>query len=769
MRLIQRIASLACLLLFLSATSYSQTLKKDYLTYIQQAAELGWQEYPDVIASWKKAVQPSPLWGYDAPAQPIYLADILGFLYQHTHDNAYAEKVRQILIEYGSLRDAYPKDYWKTRAEYRNGMPALSNFFFMPAYSRAYLQIRDSRALDARSRESIERDLAQSLDYVFTFPEWGAMNRAMLRAEALYYGALALPRHANVGRWKQLAETLASDSLKQWEVEDASHYQPIWLLSVFSYAEISGRKDFFDSPIVHYYMEYFLNLLAPHGNVADFGDAHWNSGWDRFVPVFEKAASVYRNPQYKHVAREMLVRTRQRLLAARQKTGQPLELNGQPILYGGTGFGSALTDAYRWADDAIVPKVPTSLSREVLEDVIGKKIVFRNGWDPTSTFLLLNYRDEGDGGLLQRDYLRQTLSVEEEKMHHGHADENSICLLMSGGSVLLHDGGYRDDLPSGKWGAYRADYFHNRVVARKNKRAAGQDLFEFMRNSGAYRTVQTQKIDFLNFKDLDVSRTRLVDAELGYEWDRIVTYVKADDFFIVVDGIRVRTPGYYTFANLWHTRKIIEQGKRFFSTVIDAIGTETLPADRSLLVVFPENEAKEVGSYSEKRHYQDETALYQTVSSQYAAGAFEFFVTILVPQAKGANSAQVVEKFKLLRADHFPQALGIEFQEGSSKSVVLVKLDLEMALARENIRPRYLYDLGRVRCGELETDASYAFTRENGGTVRYSAATFTKLSYRGQPLIEAEPTTFPLQLDGAPPRVGFPKWRFWEGEVPVRN
>ena len=180
---------------------------------------------------------------------------------------------------------------------------------------------------------------------------------------------------------------------------------------------------------------------------------------------------------------------------------------------------------------------------------------------PTSTFLMLNYRDEGDGGLLQRDYLRQTLSVEEEKMHHGHADENSICLLMSGGSVLLHDGGYRDDLPSGKWGAYRADYFHNRVVARKSKRAAGQDLFEFIRNSGAYRKVQTYKIDFLNFKDVDVSRTRLVDADLGYEWDRAITYVKAGDFFIVVDGIRVRTPGYYTFANLWHTRKIIEQGQ----------------------------------------------------------------------------------------------------------------------------------------------------------------------------------------------------------------
>ncbi len=767
MRLIQRMVWLACLWLVLPATSYSQTLKRDYLTYIQQAAELGWQEYPGVIANWKKNVKPSPLWGYDAPAQPIYLADILGFLYQHTQDAAYVQKVRQILIEYGQLRDAYPKDYWKTRAEYRNGMPALSNFFFMPAYARAYLRIRDSRALDARSRETIEGDLAQSLDYVFTFPEWSAMNRAMLRAEALYYGAVALPRHPNAGKWKQLAETLASDSLKQWEIEDSSHYQPIWLLSVFSYAEISGRTEFLDSPIIRYYMEYFLHLLAPHGNVADFGDAHWHSGWDRFIPVFEKAAAAYRNPQYKYAAREMLVRTRQRLQTARQKAGQPLELKGQAILYGGTGFGSALTDAYRWADDSIIPQVPTALSREVLEDVIGKKIVFRNGWDVASTFLMLNYRDEGDGGLLQRDYLRQTLSVEEEKMHHGHADENSICLLMSGGSVLLHDGGYRDDLPSGKWGAYRADYFHNRVVARKNKRAAGQGLFEFIRNSGAYRKVQTQKIDFLNFKEVDVSRTRVVDADLGYEWDRAITYVKARDFFIVVDGIRIRTPGYYTFANLWHTRKIIEQGKQFFSTAIDAIGSETLSSARSLLVVFPENEAKEVGSYPEKRHYQEEIALYQTAASHYGAGALEFFVTILVPQREGENAARAAEQFRLVKADRFPQAIGVEFQEGDAKSVVLVKLDLEMDQTRDNIRPRYQYDLGKVRCGEIETNASYVFAHENQGRLGYSAATFTKLFYRGQTLIEALPTTFPLQLDGAPPRVSLPKWRFWEGEVAV--
>ena len=73
-----------------------------------------------------------------------------------------------------------------------------------------------------------------------------------------------------------------------------------------------------------------------------------------------------------------------------------------------------------------------------------------------------------------RDYLRDSLPVEEEKMTHGHADENSIVSLMSGGSILLRDGGYRDYMPSGPFGAYRQDYFHNRLVIRPEKIFMGQ-------------------------------------------------------------------------------------------------------------------------------------------------------------------------------------------------------------------------------------------------------------------------------------------------------
>ena len=145
------------------------------------------------------------------------------------------------------------------------------------------------------------------------------------------------------------------------------------------------------------------------------------------IAIFEKGAAVYRDPVMKWAAQSIL-----RTVTSRTDTM-------------GVGESYSLTDAFRWSDESIVPARPTSLSQDVLDDVIGKKVVFRNGWADSSMYLLLNYCDEGKWGFPYREYLRNTISVEHEKMTHGHSDENSIVLLMNKGSVLLHDAGYRDD------------------------------------------------------------------------------------------------------------------------------------------------------------------------------------------------------------------------------------------------------------------------------------------------------------------------------------
>lgn len=738
----------------------AQTSRREYLRMLRESAEQGWKVNPQVVADWKRTARPSDLWGYDSPAHPVYTADVLGYLYQETGERIYAERARDLLASYGDLREVIPPDYPTRRAEYRQGVPAIANFFIMPPYARAYQRIRESGVIDPPSREKIERDLAFSLDHTFHFPEWGAHNRAMLRAESLYYGALAIPNHPHAGRWKQMAETLAADSLEQWEIEDATGYQGVWLYAVFSYATIAGREDALLSPMIRYYLDYFVQLLTPHGNLADFGDSHWNAGWERFVPVYEKAATLYRNPHYKYVAAELMRR-------ANERQARAAGVRGDPILFNLT-VGSVFTDAHRWADDAVPAIRPTNGSREVLDDLVGKKFVFRNGWGPESTMMVVNYRDEGDAGRLGRDYLRQTISVEEEKMHHGHADENSITLLMNGGSVLLGDGGYRPDLPSGPYGAWRADYFHNRVVARKNRRDRLQPVEEFLRNSGGYRKVRTQKIDFLKLREVDYSRSRLIDEELGYTSDRAVVYLRDRGWFVVIDGIKVLRSDYFTFTNLWHTRHALRLDGQRYETLIDRIGSDLLPGNQALQIHFPENgPGKQIGTYSTSRNFQAETAIYQTVSAFYNSGDTEYFVTILQPHDRRTTTVDQLPRFRLLEVDRPGKGIGLELEENGQRVVLAVKFDLEVDLAREPVGPRYRYDLGRIRYGDFETDGSFLFARLANGQASYSASTMTGVRYRGQVLMEALPNTFGLQLDGAPPRTGFSKWRSWEGSAAV--
>jgi hypothetical protein len=594
-------------------------------------------------------------------------------------------------------------------------------------------------------RETIERDLAHSLDFVFYFPEWGAHNRALLRAEGLYYGALALPDHPNASKWKQMAETIAADNLSEWEIEDASLYIAVWLKSLLSYAEIAGREDILDGIVMRYNAEFFKRLFTPARTIPDYGDADWNPMTDYFIAVFEKLAAHYGDSELKWIANQMYER---------------MEEENRPR---GVGAASSFMLAYGWADDDLEPRQPSSLSQEVLDDIVGKKVVFRDGWAPENTYLLLNYRDEGDGGFAHREFLRNTLSVEEEKMHHGQADENSIIMLLNEGSVLLHDGGYRSGLPSGPYGGYRSDYYHNRIVVRKDMRDRAQEVPEFIRNSGAYRPVKTHKVDFLTFEDVEVSRTRLIDEAVGYEWDRIVAYLKEEDFFVVVDAVKATETDFFTHTNLWHTQTVHERGENYYETSIDSIGSVVLPQNKRLLIAFLENEAKQDNTFVHDRHFQEETAIYQTQASHYRAGDYEVFVTALIPKDEGESAANLVDRLEVIRPESYPKAVGVTLENGGRTTYLGFKIDLESELARENIRPRYTWEEGRTRFGDLETDAHFIYATVEDGEIRYAASQVLKVIYGDQVLMEALPNTHGLQLDGAPDRVGYVKWRSWEG------
>ncbi len=560
-----------------------------------------------------------------------------------------------------------------------------------------------------------------------------------------------------------------------WQIEDATIYNGVWLYALLGYSEaLDKQKDLFKTPEMYYYAQYYLHLLSPAGMVPDFGDAHWETNWAYYLVFFEAAAAAYHDPQLKWAATTIA----RKFIDFRN--------------FRNIGLAYMLLDVFRWGTDVLEPVPPSTLSTEVMEDVQGKKIVFRSGWDPQSTYLLLNYRDEGDGGLNFRDYLRDTIPVEEEKMTHGHSDENSLVLLMSGGSVLLRDAGYRDFMPSGPFGAYRQDYFHNRLCVRPEKiwmgqkkdesrysirdEVPGQAVLDFLHNAGSYRRVRTQKVDFLTFEDFDYSRTRLRDDDWGYEWDRVVVYIKRPEIFVVLDIFKARREEWFTIANLWHTQKVLTRGEHWYRTSYEKIQQNALPTEKDLLILFVPTQPILEGVEPIRRHYQAEFMIHQTIAQHFELGETVGFATVLIPHSQEAGYLNWPGRVRVLPAGPERAALGIAIETDDQTVFVGAKTDLRRDISRDWRRPRYTYEAGKVRLGEFETDGDLVFgsliknkTPSSGDKLSYTVVNLTKAFFRGRVLIEAKPSLFGLAFDARPDGPGVGKLRYWRERVDLEE
>jgi len=744
-----------------------------YLAYARASADWTWQHYDELIDRWKKTFDPNNVFGYRAPGGLLEMATIYAYFFEKDKKPEYARRAKKVLLTYGDFRSLFPDAARKKRFDYEEGVPPLPDFFTVMRYIRAYEILHRLKQLTPEENAQAESIIAQSMAYMLRTQEWGAMNRGLLRAENLAWAIRALPEYKDVKTWEMQRRALGDDNWGQWEIEDATIYNGVWLYSLLGYADARQRMgELFKTPEMYYYAQYYLNLVCPAGIVPDFGDAHWEANWPHFLVFFEAAAHTYDNPNLKWAAAAIV----RKYIDFKNPTS--------------VGLGYMLLDCVRWGSDTLAPVQPQTGSMEVMEDVQGKKIVFRDGWDPASTYLLLNYRDEGDGGLNFRDYLRDTIPVEEEKMTHGHADENGIPLLMSGGSVLLHDGGYRDYMPSGPYGNYRQDYFHNRLCVRPEKiwmgqkanewrysvreAVPGQGILEFLRDAGSYRKVRTQKVDFLSLPDIDYSRSRLIDDNWGYTWDRVIAYVREADLFVVFDIFKSLKEEFFTLSNLWHTRKILARGEHWYDTVYDAIagygGTPgaPLPQDKRLLLVFPATAFKIEGVEPQKRHYQDELTIHQTTGQHFELRETVGFVTVLRPHAAKDDPRALAAGIKLLPADAARAGQGVRIEAAGKTYFIGAKNDLRQDMARDNQRPKYTFEAGKVRYGDIETNGDFLFAALDGSKLSYTIVNLTKALYKDRLLIENKPWMSGLAFDGTPDAPERGKLRYWRDEIVLK-
>ena len=769
-----KILFLICLYVCFASSSFGQinrVKRSEYLRYAKEAAEDYWNTYDEDLKAWVDRIDLKYVFGYTPPGNPISLAYVNAWLNKITGEKKYAERARKCLVEIGDFRKYYPEDFWKNVPGYESGVPALTSFFTMPMYIKAFELLKATKFLSEADEKIIVENIAESCDHQIRYQEWGAMNRGILRAESFYLAAITIPEHPHAKTWKMLAQSIIDDCWGAWEIEDATHYNAIYLYSLVSLVEYLDERDFWNEAVTRYTMQFYTRQLAPYGMIPDYGDAYLNGNWHRFIAVFEKAATMYHDPEIKYVANRIHQQWWE-MDAARKSMW----------------LAVIAMDCYRWANDEIIPKEPPGKSELILDDVIGKKIVFRTGYQPNDTYLMVNYKDEGIAGFMSREYLRKSIATEEEKMTHGHSDENDIPLLMVDGCVLLHDGGYRDYMPSGIYGAYRADYFHNRVIVRKDKlfkgqkkgehrystrdqeAVPGQNVYDFVRNSGAYRQVRTELIDFLATENFDYSRSRLIDDKRHFQHDRIVNWVKPLNIFVIFDVVKFLEDDFYTSVNFWHTRKILTQGENYFDTQYDSLGSTAFPLHKALLIYFPEGtgEGRMIGTDPEKRYWHDEIAIHQTLSGWHYAGDIATFTTVLIPHDTTADVSILMKKIEMVYADAYPKAVGLKITDSGKMYYVCSKLDRMMDLHYKDTRPQYDYEHGKVTYDDFETDAQQFFAIVNGNTIDYTSIYAVKLLYKGKALFEQLPVPFGLQFDGAPERHGIGKVRYWKDKLRLK-
>jgi hypothetical protein len=744
--------------------------RAQYLAYARASADWTWQHYDELVAKWKQTFDPGNVFGYRPPGGLLEMAAIYAYFYEQEKNPDYATRAKRVLLTYGDFRAVFPESARKARIDYEEGVPALPDFFTVMRYIRAYDVLRRLNQLDPSENLRAESLIAESMAYMLRTQEWGPMNRAILRAESLAWAVRALPSHKDAKIWDMQRRALGDDNWGHWEIEDATIYNGVWLYSLLGYADALGKMaDLFKTPEMFYYAQYYLRLMSPAMTVPDYGDAQWEANWMHFLVFFEASARYYQDSGLKWAASSIA----RKFVDFKNPTS--------------VGLGYMLLDCGRWGADGIPPVEPAAMSEEAMEDVQGKKIVFRNGWSPKSSYLLLNYKDEGDGGLNFRDYLRDTIPVEEEKMTHGHSDENSIVLFMSGGSVFLHDAGYRDYMPSGPYGNYRQDYFHNRLCVRPEKlwmgqtageyrysvheAVPGQSVLDFLRDAGSYRKVRTQKVDFLSLSDFDYSRTRLTDENWGYTWDRVIIFVKETGDFIVFDFFKSLKEEFFTLANLWHTRKILARGEHWYDTVYDEIAGSAGPPGRPLsmdvhlLIVFPATHFKLEAVEPLRRHYQEERTISQTTAQHFELRETAGFATVLLPHSAGDDPQKLVSRVRLLPVDAARAGLGVQIEAGGKTFIIAAKSDLRQDIARDFKRPKYTYEAGKVRYGEFETNGDFLFSSFDGSKLSYTIVNLTKALYKNKLLVEAKPWLSGLAFDGSPDSPEQGKLRYWRDEI----
>lgn len=715
------------------------TTKAEYIQIIEKAHARETGRLQEQIEKSLQQIQTAtPLFGYFPTRWVLDYAATCAFLYAQKQEAQLAEQARKALFFYQEWQKLLPDTAAASRPEYEDGIPPMDMVFSPAIFVPTVQAIRP--ALNPGELEALVEILANTLRSIWRFPEWGGHNRAILRASGLAMAAAAFPEHADAGGWASLADELAEESWGRWSIEDAMLYQPHWLRALFLYAEGRGRvaevRDMLQ-PRLH--LKAAAQMVSPLGILPDFGDSHWiaDSHWE-WLACLEWGAAAYGDPGMKWAANQLYL----------GRQSEPPDAH--------TATVAAL--ALRWMDES-VPAIPPVNAEDALDDLVAKKLVWRTGWDPEATYACLNFRDEGDYGRVARDYLRTTLAVTAEKMHHGHADEGGFSMLVHAGTLLLHESGYRESPPDG---IYRSTVYHNRLVWRSGRPSGGQGLLEFLRGDGRYLPVRTERLYQTRVAGASFRRVRITDEVQKLTWDRSIVFLPDLPCWIVIDSAKAEQGCFRTLSQLWWTTDILAQGSDWYETHISSLMGWSNRKEAALLVCQPAvpGQSGAAAVLPFRRHFQEELAMARSWTGEQIAGRYLNFVTVLWPHPYTDLDEGRARAVKVVTSQPAGRGIGVGISWKEHEYFFSTLNDLSVGAGQEDIRPTYTAELGNTVCGPVASDAAFVAVHKGPGGQKAGFINGTFLALDGKILYQGKPHA--MFQEDATARPGIPARFRWE-------
>ncbi|MGD8727609.1 MAG: hypothetical protein PVH40_08185, partial [Gemmatimonadales bacterium] len=268
-------------------------------------------------------------------------------------------------------------------------------------------------------------------------------------------------------------------------------------------------------------------------------------------------------------------------------------------------------------------------------------------------------------------------------------------------------------------------------------------------------------------EEFDVSRTRLTDERDGVQHDRVITWLKRENVYVVFDIVQFLENDFFTLSTLWHATTVLDQGEDYYVTAVDVIRGRELPRNRALRIQFPQGGIRQHGMFELERNLEPATAVYQTMASHYLAGHVETFVTVLTPVDRDGFSTGPIDAVHVIEPPELRAGIGVVLEVNGESVYVCAKTDLERDILAANVRPRYTFDSGKVTYGPFATDASFLFARVADDALAWAGMHLVGVYYDDQELFAAPWNTFTLEPDDWATGLGAGKYRYWEGEAQV--